>query len=150
VHFLGRKADEWAPAFFQPALYSVNAARDKLSNAFGYAFPYMSAPTTVEEYEGRPQFDPHRTGNARIFAQATWGILCSSWLNLLLFFVPLGFMSAILSWNVSLTFGLNILAIVPLSALLTEATEQIASDAGDTLGALLNISLGNFVELILL
>jgi hypothetical protein len=131
-------------------VYSINAARDKISNAFGCAFPYVSAPTGVEEDHGQPQFDHGRMGNVRIFLSATWGIFLSSWTNLLLFFVPLGYVSAALSWNVTLTFGLNVLAVVPLSALLTEATEQIASDAGDTLGALLNISLGNFVELILL
>ncbi|KAF4988121.1 hypothetical protein FGRMN_9951 [Fusarium graminum] len=41
-------------------------------------------------------------------------------------------------------------AIVPLSALLTDATEIIAAKAGDTIGALLNITFGNLVELILL
>lgn len=39
---------------------------------------------------------------------------------------------------------------VPLSSLLTEATERIAAEAGDTIGALLNISFGNLVELMLL
>ncbi|RKK31034.1 hypothetical protein BFJ63_vAg12669 [Fusarium oxysporum f. sp. narcissi] len=48
-----------------------------------------------------------------------------------------------------LTFTCNTIAIVPLSALLTDATEVIAAKAGDTIGALLNITFGNLVELIL-
>ena len=77
-------------------------------------------------------------------------MLFASWLNCLLFFVPLGFVAYFWEFSPIVTFTLNVIAVVPLSALLTEATERIASDAGDTLGALLNISLGNFVELIIL
>lgn len=47
-------------------------------------------------------------------------------------------------------FAINATAIVPLSSLLTDATERIALEAGDAVGAFLNISLGNIVELILL
>lgn len=74
----------------------------------------------------------------------------SSWVNALLVFVPLGIGSYMLHFSPILTFILNGIAIVPLSALLTDATEKISSDAGDTVGALLNISLGNLVELIIL
>ena len=47
-------------------------------------------------------------------------------------------------------FVTNAVATVPLSAFLTDATEDIASHAGDFAGAILNVSLGNLVELILL
>jgi len=74
----------------------------------------------------------------------------SSWVNGLLIFVPLGIASYMLHLSPILVFVLNGVAIIPLSALLTDATEKISSDAGDTVGALLNISLGNLVELIIL
>jgi Ca2+:H+ antiporter len=77
-------------------------------------------------------------------------MLLSTWLNWLLVFVPIGLLAYILKLNPIVVFVTNVIAIVPLSALLTEATEKIAKDAGDTIGALLNISLGNLVELILL
>ncbi|KAM0265189.1 hypothetical protein ACHAQJ_000342 [Trichoderma viride] len=76
-------------------------------------------------------------------------VLCTSWLNLLLVFVPIGYGSYFININSTLIFIFNALAIVPLSSLLTDVTEKIASDAGDTIGAILNISLGNLVELIL-
>lgn len=76
-------------------------------------------------------------------------VLCTSWLNLLLVFVPVGYVSYFLRLNSTIIFVFNALAIVPLSSLLTDVTEKIASDAGDTVGAILNISLGNLVELIL-
>ncbi|KAL7924466.1 hypothetical protein ACQKWADRAFT_319530 [Trichoderma austrokoningii] len=76
-------------------------------------------------------------------------VLCTSWLNLLLVFVPVGYVSYFINLNSTIIFVFNALAIVPLSSLLTDVTEKIASDAGDTIGAILNISLGNLVELIL-
>ncbi|KPM38201.1 hypothetical protein AK830_g8355 [Neonectria ditissima] len=74
----------------------------------------------------------------------------SGWINALLIFVPIGMGTYLARMNPLLTFTCNAIAIVPLSALLTDATERIASDAGDTIGALLNITLGNLVELIIL
>ncbi|KAL7942593.1 hypothetical protein V8C42DRAFT_354722 [Trichoderma barbatum] len=76
-------------------------------------------------------------------------VLCTSWLNLLLVFVPIGYVAYFVNINSTFIFVFNALAIVPLSSLLTDVTEKIASDAGDTVGAILNISLGNLVELIL-
>lgn len=77
-------------------------------------------------------------------------ILSASWLNVLLVFVPIGLASYAARGSPVLIFASNAIAIVPLSAILTDATERIAAHAGDTVGALLNISLGNLVELILL
>lgn len=74
----------------------------------------------------------------------------SSRLNMLVFFFPLGAVLYFIKANPAAVFIVNAIAIVPLSALLTDATERIANDSGDTIGALLNISLGNLVELILL
>ncbi|KAL7932999.1 Ca2+ transporter [Trichoderma chlorosporum] len=76
-------------------------------------------------------------------------VLCTSWLNVLLVFVPVGYVAYFFNINSTFIFVFNALAIVPLSSLLTDVTEKIASDAGDTVGAILNISLGNLVELIL-
>ena len=49
----------------------------------------------------------------------------------------------------SLTFFLAILAIIPLAALLSLATEQVAARTGDTIGGLLNATLGNLTELLI-
>lgn len=46
-------------------------------------------------------------------------------------------------------FGLSALAILPLSALLGEATEELAARTGPTVGGLLNATLGNLAELII-
>ena len=46
-------------------------------------------------------------------------------------------------------FMLSILAIVPLAALLSHATESVAAKTGDTVGGLLNATLGNLTELVI-
>jgi Ca2+:H+ antiporter len=70
-------------------------------------------------------------------------------LNLLLLFVPvtlvLDFFGADPRW-ILLS---SCLAIIPLAGLLGRATEQLASDVGSDIGALLNASLGNAAELII-
>jgi Ca2+:H+ antiporter len=77
-------------------------------------------------------------------------VILSSWINALGIFVPIGFAAWIVGLPPVVIFITNAIAIVPLSALLTEATERIANETGDSIGALLNISLGNLVELIIL
>jgi len=44
---------------------------------------------------------------------------------------------------------LSVLAIVPLAGLLSHATESVASKTGDTVGGLLNATLGNLTELVI-
>ncbi len=44
---------------------------------------------------------------------------------------------------------LSVLAIVPLAALLSHATESVAAKTGDTVGGLLNATLGNLTELVI-
>jgi Ca2+:H+ antiporter len=46
-------------------------------------------------------------------------------------------------------FVLSVLAIVPLAALLSHATESVAAKTGDAVGGLLNATLGNLTELVI-
>src|SRR6476661_2199337 len=46
-------------------------------------------------------------------------------------------------------FLLSVLAIVPLAALLSRATESVAAKTGDAIGGLLNATLGNLTELVI-
>ena len=49
----------------------------------------------------------------------------------------------------TLLFLLSVIAIVPLAALLSLATEAVAAKTGDAVGGLLNATLGNLTELII-
>lgn len=75
-------------------------------------------------------------------------IISTDYVNVLLFFVPLGIIAGLSEWSPTLVFTLNFLAIVPLAAILSFATEEISSKLGETLGGLLNATFGNAVELI--
>src|SRR5205823_8778784 len=68
----------------------------------------------------------------------------------LLVFVPTVFAAAKLKPEAhTLLFALSVLAIVPLAALLSHATESVAAKTGDAVGGLLNATLGNLTELII-
>jgi len=72
-----------------------------------------------------------------------------SWVNVLLIFVPIGIAAEAAGLSPAIVFAMNAVAIIPLAGLLAFATEAVAARLGDTLGALLNVSFGNAVELII-
>ena len=67
----------------------------------------------------------------------------------------LAFVPAVFVWQSidpeahTLLFLLSVLAIVPLATLLSHATESVAAKTGDTVGGLLNATLGNLTELVI-
>jgi Ca2+:H+ antiporter len=68
----------------------------------------------------------------------------------LLAFVPAVFAAAKLKPEAqTVLFVLSVLAIVPLAALLSHATESVAAKTGDAAGGLLNATLGNLTELVI-
>src|SRR6185437_1115918 len=68
----------------------------------------------------------------------------------LLVFVPAVFAAEKLKPEAhTLHFVLSVLAIVPLAALLSHATESVAAKTGDAVGGLLNATLGNLTELVI-
>jgi len=68
----------------------------------------------------------------------------------LLVFVPAVFVGETLAPAAhTVLFALAVLAIVPLAALLSHATESVAAKTGDTVGGLLNATLGNLTELVI-
>ncbi|KFA61940.1 hypothetical protein S40285_02826 [Stachybotrys chlorohalonatus IBT 40285] len=74
----------------------------------------------------------------------------NSWINVLLLAAPVGIALAnIPSIDRIVVFVVNFVAIIPLAAMLSFATEEIALRTGETLGGLLNATFGNAVELII-
>jgi Ca2+:H+ antiporter len=68
----------------------------------------------------------------------------------LLAFVPVVMVAAKLRPEAyTMLFVLSVVAIVPLAALLSHATEAVAAKTGDGVGGLLNATLGNLTELII-
>ncbi len=75
-------------------------------------------------------------------------VLFGAWINVLLIFVPIGFAVRYAHLKPVAVFIINFIAIIPLAAMLSNATEELAIRVGETLGGLLNASFGNAVELI--
>jgi Ca2+:H+ antiporter len=68
----------------------------------------------------------------------------------LLAFVPVVFVSHQVKPDAhTLLFLVSVLAILPLATLLSHATESVAAKTGDTVGGLLNATLGNLTELVI-
>ncbi|TPX16066.1 uncharacterized protein E0L32_004061 [Thyridium curvatum] len=76
-------------------------------------------------------------------------ILLSSWINLMLVFVPVAIAVEATHQSAGIIFAMNAIAIIPLAGLLSHATESVARRMGDTVGALMNVTFGNAVELII-
>jgi Ca2+:H+ antiporter len=89
-----------------------------------------------------------RNGSGR-FYQHTKDALCHSWINVLLIFVPAGIAVEAAGLDPAIIFAMNAVAVIPLAGLLSHATESVASRLGDTIGALINVTFGNAVELII-
>jgi Ca2+:H+ antiporter len=68
----------------------------------------------------------------------------------LLAFVPLLLVTHAIKPDAhTLLFILSVLAIIPLAGLLSHATEQVAAKTGDTIGGLLDATLGNLTEMVI-
>ncbi|KIL69933.1 hypothetical protein M378DRAFT_68739 [Amanita muscaria Koide BX008] len=71
-----------------------------------------------------------------------------SYLNILLIFIPLSFLSHNLNWDAALRFSFSFMAIIPLAKLLGVSTEEMSIKLGPTWAGLLNASFGNAIEII--
>ncbi|KAJ5123585.1 hypothetical protein N7448_009682 [Penicillium atrosanguineum] len=74
--------------------------------------------------------------------------ILNSWINVLILAAPAGIALYAIKANPIAIFVVNFIAIIPLAAMLSYATEEIALRTGETIGGLLNASFGNAVELI--
>lgn len=111
-----------------------------------------AAPENIEKTEqSENRQDGPKPNVVKRFFLTAKKILFHSWLNVLLVFVPVGIaVQCIPNMSPGVIFAMNAIAIIPLAGLLSHATETVAHRMGDAIGALLNITFGNAVELIIL
>ncbi|KAJ5751532.1 uncharacterized protein N7511_008497 [Penicillium nucicola] len=74
--------------------------------------------------------------------------ILNSWINVLVLAAPAGISLHVVKGNPIAIFVVNFIAIIPLAAMLSYATEELALRTGEAIGGLLNASFGNAVELI--
>ena len=68
--------------------------------------------------------------------------ILNSWINVLFVFIPIGIAMHFTTVSPVVIFVTNFIAIIPLAAMLSYATEEIALRTGETIGGLLNASFG--------
>ncbi len=79
----------------------------------------------------------------------TWFSTPEHWLDALVVFVPVALALELLHADPTFIFITAALGIVPLAGILGEATDALATRAGERVGALLNATFGNAAELII-
>ncbi|OAA32404.1 Sodium/calcium exchanger membrane region [Moelleriella libera RCEF 2490] len=72
----------------------------------------------------------------------------NSWINVLILAAPAGIAMKYAHVDGIAVFVVNFVAIIPLAAMLSFATEEVALRTGEALGGLINATFGNAVELI--
>lgn len=119
-------------------------------------FPFVSKPKIEEDEEEVAEVMKTRTRSGmwgketQKFTAASQlrATLFNSWINVLLVCVPIGIAVNFADVPKVAVFVINFIAIIPLAAMLSYATEEIALRTGETIGGLLNATFGNAVELI--
>lgn len=99
----------------------------------------------MSNIEGRHPIAPQRSALGIVMAEVRQAPLLA-----LIVFVPVVVLLEQVSPEAhTLLFLLSVVAIVPLAALLSRATEAVAAKTGDAVGGLLNATLGNLTELVI-
>ncbi|KAK2801850.1 hypothetical protein FQN50_007595 [Emmonsiellopsis sp. PD_5] len=138
--------------------HNTRELRNANINAEKDSKPAATQPSPVGDDEKPPSVGSVSKESipSRIFRNLRL-IIFSSWVNWLLFFVPVGIALGALHRSrgeespvsPTVVFSINAVAIIPLASLLGFATESVARNLGDKIGALLNVTFGNAVELII-
>lgn len=92
---------------------------------------------------GNPEAKPQKS-----FFHALYNMITGSYINLLLFAIPIAFWSHYASWSSMSIFLWNFFAMIPLAALLGAFTEEVAAHTNQTIGGLINATFGNAVEVV--
>ncbi|KAJ5627475.1 hypothetical protein N7528_004902 [Penicillium herquei] len=99
--------------------------------------------TDIKDSEDMKKNEPQFTVASQLRAT-----ILNSWVNVLIIAAPVGIALYAINANSVAVFVVNFIAIIPLAAMLSFATEEIAMRTGETIGGLLNATFGNAVELI--
>lgn len=99
--------------------------------------------------EDRRQSEPSLWVRAAVNAAHTANTAIRNDRTYVLFiFLPLGIAARLFGWPAITTLIFNLLAIIPLSALISYSADELSIYVGELVGELINATFGNAVELI--
>lgn len=105
--------------------------------------PFSKQDQDKPELQQRPSsFSKSSNQRKFTFGGQLRATLFNSWLNVLFIFIPIGIAMHFTKVSPVIIFVMNFIAIIPLAAMLSYATEEIALRTGETIGGLLNASFG--------
>lgn len=146
---IGRVSDPDTEATVAKIPSRVPSQEEKARRRFISRFKKEKSENEEDSEEKRPWYKGkvlhHEPFTVRNQIQAT---ILNSWINILLLAAPVGIALNYAGVNKIIVFVVNFIAIIPLAAMLSFATEEIALHVGESLGGLLNATFGNAVELI--
>lgn len=129
---------------------NVEVKQGKPRRRFTKKFPFISKPKQEGNGDNMEKVKKTRTRSSlwgketQKFTAASQlkATLFNSWINVLLIFVPIGIAVNFANIPKVGVFVINFIAIIPLAAMLSYATEEIALRTGETIGGLLNATFG--------
>ena len=86
--------------------------------------------------------DPKKAKNEFTFVGQIKATLFNSWINIAFVAIPVGMGLEYAHQDSIAIFVVNFIAIIPLAAMLSFATEELALHTGETIGGLLNATFG--------
>ena len=116
--------------------------RRKLMHPFAKDREGAGAPEIQKRKKSRRLFKRSKDHQKFTFMSQIRATLLNSYINILLIFVPIGIAVNYAGIPPVGIFVINFIAIIPLAAMLSYATEEIALRTGETIGGLLNATFG--------
>jgi Ca2+:H+ antiporter len=107
--------------------------------AVTYTTPVNSGTRIWQRFSGKTR---RRVG----WGESAKAIICVSWTNSWLIFIPIAWLSRFRHWDHGQTFAFCFLALVPLEKLFDFGGEQLSMYCGEDLGDLIVVTLNNTVE----
>ncbi|KAN0135210.1 H+/Ca2+ exchanger Vxc1-like protein [Lactarius tabidus] len=107
--------------------------------AVTYTTPVNSGTRIWQRFSGKTR---RRVG----WGESAKAIICVSWTNSWLIFIPISWLSRFRHWEHGQTFAFCFLALVPLEKLFDFGGEQLSMYCGEDLGDLIVVTLNNTVE----
>ncbi|KAB8299033.1 hypothetical protein EYC80_001164 [Monilinia laxa] len=112
-----------------------------------HRFPRPTPETKPELDTETAHVRSHKKPHVQLVKQMVI-IFCSSWLSLLLPFVPAGFASNYTNLPPVVNFILNFFAIFPSASIVGMAMDEVMLSVGNTVGVLIYMTFGNIVQLV--
>eukprot|EP00904_Undaria_pinnatifida_P000133 jgi/Undpi1/1011/HiC_scaffold_10.g04475.m1 len=116
---------------------------------------YSSVNLDIADDESQDEHGPPRTYSSGTLVEEAPGefmkirsMLTDKKMNLMLVFVPAGFVVNYCRFSDTTIFVVNFLAMMPLASLLGDFTEEVSAHTNQTLGGLIQATLGNAVEIV--